>query len=223
LRKRSDAIEARFPGLVTRDSPSQKVGAVPSGRFAKVPHAVPMLSLGNAFTDEDVTDFVDRVRRFLKLGENDIPAIVAEPKSTACRSLRYEHGELVRGATRGDGFTGEDVTANVRTIADIPHKLKGRNIPAVCEIRGGSLHAQERLPCAEQTAGGSRAYGLCKSAQLGSRIVAPERCFGYRIAPVEILRTCTGRNERDGEDQFKMIQVDREGGLCHQPVDDAVR
>lgn len=137
LRKRSDAIEARFPGLVTRDSPSQKVGAAPSGRFAKVPHAVPMLSLGNAFTDEDVSDFVDRVRRFLKLGEDDIPAIVAEPKIDGLSlSLRYEDGELVRGATRGDGFTGEDVTANVRTISDIPHKLKGRNIPAVCEIRG---------------------------------------------------------------------------------------
>jgi DNA ligase (NAD+) len=137
LRKRSDAIEARFPGLVTVDSPSQKVGAQPTGRFAKVPHTVPMLSLGNAFSDEDVADFVDRVRRFLKLGEDEIPAIVAEPKIDGLSlSLRYEDGELVRGATRGDGFTGEDVTANVRTMPDIPHKLKGRNIPAVCEIRG---------------------------------------------------------------------------------------
>lgn len=137
LRQRSDAIEARFPGLVTRDSPSQKVGAAPTGRFAKVPHAVPMLSLGNAFTDEDVVDFVDRVRRFLKIGDDEIPAIVAEPKIDGLSlSLRYEDGELVRGATRGDGFTGEDVTANVRTIADIPQKLKGRNVPAVCEIRG---------------------------------------------------------------------------------------
>ncbi len=137
LRKRSDAIEARFPGLVTRDSPSQKVGAAPSGRFAKVPHSVPMLSLGNAFSDEDVTDFVERVRRFLKLGEDEIPAIVAEPKIDGLSlSLRYEDGELVRGATRGDGFTGEDVTANVRTMSDIPHRLKGHNIPAICEIRG---------------------------------------------------------------------------------------
>ncbi len=96
-----------------------------------------MLSLGNAFSDEDVTDFVDRVRRFLKLGEDEIPAIVAEPKIDGLSlSLRYEDGELVRGATRGDGFTGEDVTANVRTMSDIPHKLKVRNAPAVCEIRG---------------------------------------------------------------------------------------
>ncbi|MBN8981403.1 MAG: NAD-dependent DNA ligase LigA [Rhizobiales bacterium] len=135
LRKRSDAIEARFPGLVTSDSPSKKIGAAPSGRFAKVPHAVPMLSLGNAFSDEDVKDFAERVRKFLKIdGDLDF---VAEPKIDGLSlSLRYEDGELVRGATRGDGFTGEDVTANVKTISDIPHKLKGKSIPAVCEVRG---------------------------------------------------------------------------------------
>ena len=137
LRQRNDAIEARFPELVTGDSPSQKVGAAPSGRFAKVQHAVPMLSLGNAFSDEDVTDFVARVQRFLKLGDDDVPAIVAEPKIDGLSlSLRYEDGELVRAATRGDGFTGEDVTANVRTIKDVPHTLKGRKIPSVCEVRG---------------------------------------------------------------------------------------
>jgi DNA ligase (NAD+) len=137
LRVRASAIEERFPELVTKDSPSQKVGAAPSGRFAKVQHSVPMLSLGNAFADEDVTDFVDRVRRFLRLPEDEIPAMVAEPKIDGLSlSLRYEKGELVRGATRGDGTTGEDVTANVRTIADIPHKLKGKDIPAICEIRG---------------------------------------------------------------------------------------
>ena len=96
-----------------------------------------MLSLGNAFSDEDVTEFVDRIRRFLKLDAEHIPALVAEPKIDGLSlSLRYENGELVRAATRGDGFTGEDVTANVRTIKDIPHTLKGRNIPAACEMRG---------------------------------------------------------------------------------------
>src|SRR5258707_7011300 len=137
LRKRVNAIEARFPELVTSESPSQKVGAQPSGRFAKVQHAVPMLSLGNAFSDEDVADFVDRVRRFLKLDADEIPAIVAEPKIDGLSlSLRYEDGELVRAATRGDGTTGEDVTANARTIKDIPNTLKGRKIPVACEIRG---------------------------------------------------------------------------------------
>jgi DNA ligase (NAD+) len=137
LRRRSDAIEARFPELVTKDSPSQKIGAAPSGRFAKVRHAVPMLSLGNAFSDEEVSEFVARVRRFLKLPDDEIPAIVAEPKIDGLSlSLRYENGELVRAATRGDGFTGEDVTANVRTIKDVPNTLKGRAIPAACELRG---------------------------------------------------------------------------------------
>jgi DNA ligase (NAD+) len=137
LRQRVNAVEARFPELVTSESPSQKVGAQPSGRFAKVQHSVPMLSLGNAFSDEDVADFVDRVRRFLKLDADEIPAITAEPKIDGLSlSLRYEHGELVRAATRGDGATGEDVTANARTIKDIPNALKGRKIPAACEVRG---------------------------------------------------------------------------------------
>jgi DNA ligase (NAD+) len=137
LRRRVNAIEAKFPELVTSESPSQIVGAQPSGRFAKVRHAVPMLSLGNAFSDEDVADFVDRIRRFLKLDADETPAIVAEPKIDGLSlSLRYEDGELVRAATRGDGFEGEDVTANVRTIADIPHRLKGRNNPATSDVRG---------------------------------------------------------------------------------------
>jgi DNA ligase (NAD+) len=137
LRRRVNAIEARFPEFVTGDSPSQKIGAQPSGRFAKAQHAVPMLSLGNAFADEDVADFVDRIRRFLNLDADHIPAIVAEPKIDGLSlSLRYENGELVRAATRGDGYTGEDVTANARTIKDIPNTLKGRNIPPACEVRG---------------------------------------------------------------------------------------
>jgi DNA ligase (NAD+) len=135
LRRRVEAIEAKFPDLVSGASPTQTVGAAPSRTFAKVQHAVPMLSLGNAFTDDEVAEFVTRIQRFLKLDE--IPAIVAEPKIDGLSlSLRYEDGELVRAATRGDGFTGEDVTANVRTIDDIPNKLKGRNIPAACELRG---------------------------------------------------------------------------------------
>jgi DNA ligase (NAD+) len=136
LRKRVDAIEARFPELVSSESPSQKIGAKPSGRFAKVRHAVPMLSLDNAFGDEDVAEFVGRIRRFLKLGDDEI-AFSAEPKIDGLSmSLRYEGGELVTAATRGDGAVGEDVTANIRTLEDVPKKLKGRNVPDVCEVRG---------------------------------------------------------------------------------------
>jgi DNA ligase (NAD+) len=137
LRQRFNAIEARFPELVTGDSPSQKVGAAPSGRFKKVRHAVPMLSLDNAFAEEDVIDFVGRIRRFLKLGDEDTIGFNAEPKIDGLSmSLRYEGGELITAATRGDGAEGEDVTANIRTLKDVPHKLKGRGVPDVCEVRG---------------------------------------------------------------------------------------
>src|SRR3981081_2338853 len=137
LRQRVNAIEARFSDLVTKDSPSQKVGAQPSGRFAKVRHAVPMLSLDNAFAETDVLDFVGRIRRFLRLGEDDKIAFSAEPKIDGLSmSLRYEGGELVPAATRGDGTVGEDVTANIRTLEDVPKKLKGRNVPEICEVRG---------------------------------------------------------------------------------------
>jgi DNA ligase (NAD+) len=137
LRKRFNAVEAKFPEFVTGDSPSQKIGAAPSGRFKKVRHAVPMLSLDNAFAEEDVVDFVGRIRRFLKLGDDDKIAFSAEPKIDGLSmSLRYEGGELVTAATRGDGAEGEDVTANIRTLKDVPHKLKGRNVPEICEVRG---------------------------------------------------------------------------------------
>ena len=121
----------------TLESLTQRVGAAPSARFAKVRHAVPMLSLDNAFTEEDVADFVGRIRRFLRLPDDEEIAFSAEPKIDGLSmSLRYENGELVTGATRGDGAEGEDVTANVKTIADIPHKLFGRKVPAVTEVRG---------------------------------------------------------------------------------------
>ncbi len=137
LRKRYGAIEARFPDLRTLESLSQRVGAAPSARFAKVRHAVPMLSLDNAFSDEDVVDFVGRIRRFLRLPEDEDIAFSAEPKIDGLSmSLRYEGGELVTGATRGDGNEGEDVTANVRTLEDIPKKLNGRGVPKICEVRG---------------------------------------------------------------------------------------
>lgn len=137
LRQRYNAIEARFPDLRTRESLSLRVGAAPSGKFKKVRHALPMLSLDNAFSDADVTDFVARIRRFLRLPDDEKIAFSAEPKIDGLSiSLRYENGELVSGATRGDGYEGEDVTANIRTLEDVPKRLKGRNVPKICEVRG---------------------------------------------------------------------------------------
>jgi DNA ligase (NAD+) len=137
LRRRYNAIEARFPQLRTLESLTQRVGAAPSGRFAKVRHAVPMLSLDNAFAEDDVVDFVGRIRRFLRLPDDEEIAFSAEPKIDGLSmSLRYEDGALVTGATRGDGSEGEDVTANVKTLDDVPKRLKGRGVPKICEVRG---------------------------------------------------------------------------------------
>src|SRR5215470_15415823 len=130
LRRRYAAIEARFPQLAASDSLSLRVGAAPSPRFAKVQHAMPMLSLDNAFAEEDVVDFVGRIRRFLRLPENEEIAFSAEPKIDGLSmSLRYEGGKLVTAATRGDGAEGEDVTPNIRTLKDVPQTLKGKHIP----------------------------------------------------------------------------------------------
>jgi DNA ligase (NAD+) len=137
LRQRYSDVEIRFPDLRTLESLSLKIGAAPSGRFRKVRHAVPMLSLDNAFSDEDVADFVARIRRFLKLGGDEKIAFSAEPKIDGLSiSLRYENGALVTAATRGDGREGEDVTANIRTLKDVPKEFKGRHIAKVTEVRG---------------------------------------------------------------------------------------
>ena len=137
LRKRYNAIEARFPDLRTLESLSLKVGAAPTGKFRKVRHALPMLSLDNAFADQDVADFVARIRRFLKLSEDEPIAFSAEPKIDGLSmSLRYEGGELTTAATRGDGAEGEDVTANIKTIKEVPQRLKGKHVPKICEVRG---------------------------------------------------------------------------------------
>ena len=136
LKQRNFAIEERFPDLKRADSPSETVGAAVSEKFEKIRHRIPMLSLDNAFSDDDVRDFAARVRRFLKLGDDAPLKITAEPKIDGLSlSLRYEDGELVYAATRGDGTTGENVTANAKTISDIPNRLKGTP-PAVMEVRG---------------------------------------------------------------------------------------
>jgi DNA ligase (NAD+) len=143
LRRRNAAIEARFPGLVRADSPSRRVGAAPAAGFAKVTHSTPMLSLENAFAEEDVRDFFTGVRNFFRRPEDlalvaeDKVEVMAEPKIDGLSAaLRYERGRLVLGATRGDGVTGEDVTANIRTLASVPPALGGRDWPEILEIRG---------------------------------------------------------------------------------------
>src|SRR5215210_2436132 len=137
LRRRYEALEERFPELRSPDSLTQKVGANVSEKFAKVRHRAPMLSLANGFDDEDVIGFVERIRRFLNLKEEAPLVFTAEPKIDGLSlSLRYERGRLVNAATRGDGAVGEDVTANARTVEDIPQMLTGRGIPEICEVRG---------------------------------------------------------------------------------------
>ena len=171
LRRRNDAIEARFPKLVRPDSPSRRVGAAPADGFGKVRHRVPMLSLGNAFDAEDVTDFVERVHRFLKLDAASPLAFTAEPKIDGLSiSLRYEHGALTGAATRGDGVEGENVTRNVMTIKEIPHKLKGRSLPEAIDVRGEIYmrHDDFFRMNKQQEAAGAKVFANPRNAAAGS-------------------------------------------------------
>ncbi len=165
----SAELEARFPHLVRPDSPSRRLGAAPTTALAKVAHARPMLSLENAFSDAEVSDFVGRVRRFLNLGDAAPVAVTAEPKidGLSC-SLRYANGELVLAATRGDGSVGEDVTANVRTIADIPQKIEGA--PLVLEVRGEVYMAKAAFAAlnARQESAGGKIFANPRNAAAGS-------------------------------------------------------
>ena len=145
LKKQYMALVTAHPELVDEAADlSAKVGAAGLSIFKKVQHRVPMLSLNNAFSGEDLADFVQRIRRFLNLGDAYEFEFVAEPKIDGLSvSIRYEHGQLVQAATRGDGQTGEDVTANVRTIKAIPHQLNGKNLPEILEIRGEVFLSRE--------------------------------------------------------------------------------
>jgi DNA ligase (NAD+) len=170
LKLRNAAIEARFPALVRDNSPSLRVGAARSASFAPVEHGVPMLSLDNAFSDDDAREFDARVRRFLRLGEAVI-GYTAEPKIDGLSaSLRYERGVFVQGATRGDGRVGEDVTANLKTIGDIPHRLAGGGWPDVVEVRGEVYFGHEDFAAlnAAAEAAGQRTYVNPRNAASGS-------------------------------------------------------
>ncbi len=188
LRARNAAIEARFPGLKRADSPSEQVGAPPAEGFAKLRHARPMLSLENTFDDAGVAEFAERIRRFLNLGPDAPLAFTAEPKIDGLSlSLRYEDGRLVSAATRGDGEVGETVTANARTLPDIPERIDGA--PAVLEVRGEAYmsHADFAALNARQAEAGGKIFANPRNAaagslrQLDARITAarPLRFFAY--------------------------------------------
>ena len=190
LKRRNLDIETRFPHLVRDNSPSMRVGAARAEQFAPVRHGVPMLSLDNAFSNEEAEEFDARVRRFLRLSPSETLAYTAEPKIDGLSaSLRYEKGVLVQGATRGDGQTGEDVTANLRTIADIPHRLKGSGWPDVIEVRGEVYVELEAFAAfnAAAEAAGQRTYANPRNFAAGSlrqidpaiSAQRPLRFFGY--------------------------------------------
>ncbi len=219
LRRRLVAIEELFPDLARASKVSVSVGAAPSGRFAKVQHRVPMLSLSNAFADEDVTDFIDRIRRFLKLGDDAAVAVTAEPKIDGLSiSLRYESGHLVEAATRGDGAEGENVTANVRTIKDVPEKLQGK-VPPVFEVRGeiymshkdfAALNVKQ-LEAGERTFANPRnaAAGSLRQQDAGITAARPLRFFAYAWGEAPQLPADT---------QWGVVQAFKAWGLPVNPL-----
>ena len=233
LRRRLETIEAAFPELTGTGAASISVGAKPSEKFAKVRHAVPMLSLGNAFADEEVADFVARVRRFLAWPEDKPLAFTAEPKIDGLSlSLRYEDGTLVTAATRGDGEVGENVTANALTVNDIPRKLKGSGWPSVCEVRGEVYlsHADFAGINARQDAAGKPLFANPRNAAAGSlrqldpAVTAsrPLRFFAYAWGDVSepLADTQTGVLERFADwglpvNPRTRTFTDTEGMLAH--------
>ena len=202
LRQRNAAIEARYPQLARADSPSRRVGSAPVETFGKVRHAVPMLSLGNAFNEEDVTDFMARVRRFLGLPPDAVVEVTAEPKIDGLSiSLTYTKGKLTQAATRGDGTEGENVTPNVKTMRSIPHRLSGAALPDLIEVRGEIYlaHGDFETLNREQAAAGGKIFANPRNAaagslrQLDASITArrPLRFFAYGWGTASALPAAT--------------------------------
>ncbi len=219
LRLRNAAIEARFPELARVDSPSTQVGAKPSGRFRKVRHVLPMLSLDNAFSDEDVLDFMARIRRFLGLREDDDVTMTAEPKIDGLSaSLRYERGALVLGATRGDGTEGEDVTQNIRTIAEIPQRLP-KGVPDVVEVRGEvyMTHADFAAINAREAEAGGRVFANPRNFAAGSLRMLDPKITAAR--PLHFFAHGWGEmSAMPAETQFDMMQAIGEWGFPVNPL-----
>ncbi|MGC4250484.1 MAG: NAD-dependent DNA ligase LigA [Sphingobium sp.] len=224
LMRENNALETAFPHLVRADSPSRQVGAAPTSGLKKVQHAVRMMSLDNGFADDDIAEFLARVRRFLALAE-DIPvAVTAEPKidGLSC-SLRYEKGELVLAATRGDGTTGEDVTANVRTIGDIPERLAGTGIPDIFEVRGEVYMAKadfvalnERLLAEADDPEKARQFANPRNAAAGSLRQKDAQVTASR--PLRFLAHGWGEySSMPGVTQMEVMQAIADWGL---PVSD---
>ena len=220
LRRRYEDIEARFPGLKGEGSLSNRVGAAPSEKFRKVEHKVPMLSLANAFSDAEVEEFVARVKRFLAWPDDEPLAFTCEPKidGLSC-ALRYEGGKLAVAATRGDGSEGEDVTANVRTIADIPHTLIGDDVPEVMEIRGEVYMAETDFAALNirQAEAGKTVFANPRNAAAGSlrqldpAITAsrPLKFFAYAWGDVSALPATT---------QYEVVRTFARWGLTVNPL-----
>jgi len=212
LIRENAALEAQFPHLVRSDSPSKAVGTAPTSALAKVVHARAMLSLDNAFADDEVAEFVARVRRFLNLPDDADVALTAEPKidGLSC-SLRYENGVLVQAATRGDGAVGEDVTPNVRTIADIPERLRG-NALAVFEIRGEVYMARADFVDLNARLAGTRVFANPRNAAAGSLRQKDSRITQSR--PLRFLAHGWGEaSALPGETQFAVMQAIAGWGL----------
>ncbi|MGZ2484491.1 DNA ligase (NAD+) [Rhizobium pisi] len=219
LKRRNDAIEARFPELIREDSPSRHVGAAPSVTFAPVVHARPMLSLDNTFSQEDVQDFVAGVYRFLGRLPDQSIAFTAEPKIDGLSmSIRYENGILVTAATRGDGTTGENVTANIRTIAEIPNKLP-KGVPAVVEIRGEVYMAKSDFLALnrQMEAEGKQTYVNPRNTaagslrQLDAKVTASRKLKFFAYAWGEM-------SEMPADTQFAMVQTFKEWGFPVNPL-----
>ena len=218
LRRRYTELEEAFPELADADSANRKVGAAPSEKFAKVRHRVPMLSLGNIFANEEVEEFCARVRRFLGLGESAPLDVVAEAKidGLSC-SLRYENGELVQAATRGDGYEGEDVTANVRVVEAIPKRLRGA--PKIFEARGEVYmrHADFAALNTRQAAAGKAIYANPRNFAAGSLRQLDPRMTAER--PLQFFAYAWGEvSEPFASTQFGAIEAMGRFGLPTNPL-----